>query len=482
MDEVACEEALFADVANGEVARQSVQIHAQLAGFGLLVASCQESGDDAGEDVSAACCGHSGVACGVEDDVSVGQAEGGVVAFQDDECSEVCGQVACFGESVVAVVAGSAVDAVELGGVGRHDDAFGQLLHPRAMVGEDVECVGVEHDGARCAAYLRDEGDGRVLVGSDARAYSHCVEILRLHCLREASLLVVHLEHSLGHGHLHDGVVAFGRAHGDFSHSGAQTGLGGENGGASHSVAACHDEGVSHLAFVGEVVAWSEDVAQLAFLLNGVACVGVVDERLREAYVEHAQFAEILLTVGEHHAELLLLEGECEVGFDDVGSNVVGVVFGHQSRRDVDAHDFCGRLVDVFHERGESSGERLVEPRAEEPVDHQRGSVEAWRVEVARDFGELLHALGLGQAFLVGGAVFGEFVVDVEKVDRDLIALLGQQTGNGKGVATIVAWSGKDHYGSGIVPFFGDDACDSLCCTLHQVDGTNGLVLDGIFV
>ena len=42
-------------------------------------------------------------------------------------------------------------------------------------------------------------------------------------------------------------------------------------------------------------------------------------------------------------------------GAYDVGARVVGVVFGHEARRDVDANHPAFRLVDVFHQRGETA-------------------------------------------------------------------------------------------------------------------------------
>ena len=62
----------------------------------MLVAACQESGDNACEHISASGRCHTGISRGVEDDISIGQAEGGVVALQYDIGVQVLGHIASF--------------------------------------------------------------------------------------------------------------------------------------------------------------------------------------------------------------------------------------------------------------------------------------------------------------------------------------------------------------------------------------------------
>ena len=83
---------------------------------------------------------------------------------------------------------------------------------------------------------------------------------------------------------------------------------------------------------------------------------------------------------------------------------------------------------------------------------------------------------------LVLGTVVRKRSFDVEQIDGNCITPVGKHPRDCKGIATIVAWTSKDHHRSESGPSVGD--CLSDCCggTLHQVDGANGLMINGIFV
>ena len=214
--------------------------------------------------------------------------------------------------------------------------------------------------------------------------------------------------------------------HRHLPHAAPQTRLGGEDGGAAHAIAAGDEQGVAHVALVGEVAAGEQEAAHVLLFQDAEAGVGVLDELLRETDVEHLQATQVSLAVGEEHGDLLLLEGEGEVSLNDVGVDVVGVVLAHEPRGDVDAHHLGRTLVDVFHHGGETAGERFVETAAEETVHHQRGGGELGRVEVDRHLGELHGGLCFEEPLLVGGAVVGEFVVNIKQENTDLIAVLSE--------------------------------------------------------
>ena len=108
------------------------------------------------------------------------------------------------------------------------------------------------------------------------------------------------------------------------------------------------------------------------------------------------------------------MQGEGEVGTDDVGADVVGIILAHQTGRQVDAHDLCRTLVDVFHHGSESARQRLVESAAEETIHYEHSRLELGRVEVDGYLGKLLDALTLDDSFLVGGTVGRELVVHIE--------------------------------------------------------------------
>ena len=178
----------------------------------------------------------------------------------------------------------------------------------------------------------------------------------------------------------------------------------------------------------------------------------------------------------------MLLEGQCEVGADDIGTDIIGVVLCHQSGGYVNRYDLCRRGVDVFYQGGESASQRLVEAGAEKSVDHQHAFFKTWRVELLCDFNEVLGTLRFDESFLVGGAFLGEMSTDIEEIGTHMVVEFAQHTGHCECVATIVAWSGKDNNGYGIVPSISDGARQCLGGTFHQIDAGYRLVFDGVSV
>ena len=165
---------------------------------------------------------------------------------------------------------------------------------------------------------------------------------------------------------------------------------------------------------MGEVAARLQELADIFFFEDAATALGALDELRRESDIEHLDSAQILLVVCHHHRQLLLLQGEGEVGTDNVGADVVGVVLAHQTGRQVDAYDLCRTLVDVFHHGSESARQRLVESAAEETIYYEHTCLELRRVEVDGYLGKLLDALTLDESFLVGGTVGRELVVYIE--------------------------------------------------------------------
>ncbi len=176
-----------------------------------------------------------------------------------------------------------------------------------------------------------------------------------------------------------------------------------------------------------------------------------------------------------------MLYGEGQVGVDDVGVDIISIVLAHQSRRQVNADHLTRTLVDILDQRGETAHEGLVEPRAKETVHHHRVGIERRRVEAERDFRELHLAL-LHEAVAIGGAVGRQLVMDVKQIGRHLIAGIGEQPRHGKGVAAVVARTGKDDHGRAVGPLFHDGSGEGLGGTLHEIDALYGFVLYRILV
>ena len=167
----------------------------------------------------------------------------------------------------------------------------------------------------------------------------------------------------------------------------------------------------------------------------------------------------------------------------DVRADVVCVVLGHQSRRQVDADDGGGALVDVLHQRGEPAREGLVESRTEQSVDDERTLGQLGWVELRRHLDERLRVnLVLAQPLEVGGAVGGEVVGGVEEVNLHVVSALQQQPGYGQGVAAVVSRAGKNHYWRAVGPLFGDGHRENFRRTLHEVDRLNLVLFYRIFV
>ena len=83
------------------------------------------------------------------------------------------------------------------------------------------------------------------------------------------------------------------------------------------------------------------------------------------------------------------------------------------------------------------------------------------------------------QSAFVRSTFFSKMPENIEKINTDLITLVAQHTGYCQSITTIIAGSGKDHYGYSIIPYFSDGSCQRFCCTLHQIDAGYRLVFNG---
>ena len=221
----------------------------------------------------------------------------------------------------------------------RHDDILGQLLEPCAMVSQHVQTVGIHHNRSLRAAYLGDECNGGVLLLAESGTDSHGIHVFAIYRFREILLVMVWINDSLRNADLHHVVVAAGCAHDDLSCSRAQACLRGKDGSTGHAVAAGHDECRAHIAFVGELISRKHPCPDVFLFEHHELGIHFADTFFAEADVENLQFADELLVLGEEECQFLLLEGKRHVSPDDIGTHVIGVVFGHESRRHVDTDD-----------------------------------------------------------------------------------------------------------------------------------------------
>ena len=124
--------------------------------------------------------------------------------------------------------------------------------------------------------------------------------------------------------------------HGDFSCSCSQAGFGGKDRSSRHSVRAGYEECVPHASFMSKVVTGSHDAPYVVFLQDAIPAVGVLYVFGRQADVQHLEPSQIFLVVRHQQCQR-------EVGFQDIGRYVVGVVLAYQSRWNVDADHFGWR-------------------------------------------------------------------------------------------------------------------------------------------
>ena len=136
-------------------------------------------------------------------------------------------------------------------------------------------------------------------------------------------------------------------------------------------------------------------------------------------------------------------------------------------------------MVDIFHQRGESSGQWLVETGTKQAVDNKRARREVRQVEIDGHLCEVPHAVGLDQPLLVNFAIVRKFVVYIEKINVYRIIGLGQHSRHSQSIAPIVAGTRKHCHRRMVIPPLHDDMGHHFGGTLHKVDALHGLVLNG---
>ena len=132
-----------------------------------------------------------------------------------------------------------------------------------------------------------------------------------------------------------------------------------------------------------------------------------IDSFLAQADVQQAPFAYIGFVLGKEESQLGQLQAQGQVGADDVGCYIIGIVLTHQTRRHVNGYHMGGRGVDILHHGGKPSAQRFVQPAAEEAVHHHVVCRQCGRGKLGGDFMES-DALRRQKAFAVLGTVFGK--------------------------------------------------------------------------
>ena len=443
VDEVGSRDALLPQVGGGEVAGEAVQEHCQAAGGCRFVALRQQRREHARKHVAAARRGERIVARGVEIHLALRRAYGRVAVFQNYE-EAVCHRhfLRLFerGEVVGAVQ----TEAAHLAEVRRKHRAFGYLPYPTAVVGKNVDAVGIDDEwhggvarllyesqrGALVRAYGGTEGYGAERVGEVGRCEDCVVGIVA--------------EQGFGHGDLQQVVVALRRVNGHLAHAAFQARLCRENGCARHAVAAAHKQGVPERAFVSESGAFLQHLPHVGRFGEEVGRVERGGLLGGKPDVEHLDAPAIGIVFGNEHCRLEVLESEREVRLNDVARNVLRIVLRHQSRGHIYRHHLRRRGIDKLNEGGKAARCGAVEPCAEERVHHEHVFRERGGFKLRGYLGKF-HALRFQDALFVFGAVVAQVVARIEEVCLHRRSFPCEQASHGQSVAAIVARPGKHH-------------------------------------
>ena len=82
---------------------------------------------------------------------------------------------------------------------------------------------------------------------------------------------------------------------------------------------------------MGERITWQQPLTDIAFLKKSIVGVDLLDTFLAQSDVENLEPSYEYLVLREEERQFLLLECECLISMNDVGTDVIGVVFRHES-------------------------------------------------------------------------------------------------------------------------------------------------------
>ena len=150
----------------------------------------------------------------------------------------------------------------------RHDNVLWQLLHPCAMVCQDVQRVGIEHYWRIGFAHLCYERNGCSLALPQSRTDTYGINTLRIDSLRENIIFVVDMHNSLWNRHLQYVVVASRRVHRQFSNSTSQACLSCQHRCASHAVASSNKQSMPNRSLMVKVATLEKYLPNVALLYN----------------------------------------------------------------------------------------------------------------------------------------------------------------------------------------------------------------------
>ena len=429
---------------DSDVACQAVHIHGQHHAPVGSIALGDKGGNHAREAVAAASGGHAGVAAAVDVDLAIGAHRHGVVALEHDGDLVELRDVDGFLEALL-VGAMQVEEAVKLGLVRREYRPLGNAAQQDGALGNAIEGVGIENAGLAVALQEGVDGVDSLVARAHARPQSHHAVLVVKVDVGGEDLVAVGLEEHLGHGCRQGHKAAARGVHSDQARTGAGGTAGGEHSGSHHAVAAGHEKDRAVVILVDKRVVRAQGSLHVVALDEIEVGGHLGDGALVHVEVEHLHLAHKLGVLGKEEREALELEGQRELGLDDVAVVGAHVPLSKQARGHVDRDGIGARVVDVLHQSRVAALERAAQPRAEEAVEHNVVGTQLGRVEGVDHLVEF-HVGAVLQAVLVGRAARRQVRrLDVEQVHLRPVALLREHARRSQRIAAVVAGPGKYH-------------------------------------
>ncbi len=281
-----------------------------------------------------------------------------------------------------------------------------------------IERVGIDDQRLVCRldeAFERvDGGFARANAWSNADGGVFAVETY----VGKHELVVVGLEHGFGYGGLRYLIGALWSKEGDLAGTCPQSCGCREHGCPHHAEAACDDTCRTEVGFAAKSGAGFEQAPYLGFLDEVEIGFAIVGGFAAQPDVEHFPTSDEFGIVGKEERDAGELDGESEVGVDDVASLGTIVPLAEHAAGDVD-RDHCGTgLIDVAHECHEATGERFAQSGAEESVDDEVGSSDVGGIEGVDNLVEVcLWMRGAELVAQVLAVVLDGVAADVEEIN-----------------------------------------------------------------
>ena len=189
-----------------------------------------------------------------------------MMAFKHDVCLHALCHLPGLGEAVIVADAGAPVHPVEFLRMWCEECPLRNLLQPRLVCAEYVQCVGVKDERLACPLYLRYQRCRCRVALSETRPYGNSVIGLIIDRLREAQLVCVNMYYRLWDRYLHYVIVALWDVGCHLPRSATEACPGSESRRACHAIASGNYQRMPHGALMCEIAACPEQRDNIVML------------------------------------------------------------------------------------------------------------------------------------------------------------------------------------------------------------------------